>query len=94
MLTFIFLAVNGRAEPPDITGKLQGTIKAVQGSSIKIIEVPNGKEERIVIDPNTVYDNVQKLTDLKAGDKVQIDYGVSRNGKTASTITKIEVDSF
>jgi hypothetical protein len=90
MVALAFLSVNDRAEPLDIKKILQGTVKEAKGNSIKIIEDPDGKEVPVIIDSNTVYDNVQKFTDIKVGDKVQIEYQENHNKSTATMITKIE----
>jgi Domain of unknown function (DUF5666) len=90
MAALAFLSVNDRAESLDIKKIIQGTVKEAKGNSIKIIEDSDGKEVPVAIDSNTVYDNAQKFTDIKAGDKVQIEYQENHNKSTATMITRIE----
>jgi hypothetical protein len=92
MAGLAFLSVNDRAESLDIKKIIQGTVKEAKGNSIKIIEDSDGKEVPVTIDSNTVYDNVQKLADIKAGDMVQIEYQEDHSKSTAIMITKIETD--
>lgn len=93
MVALAFLSVNDRAQPLDIKKITQGTVKAAKGNFIMIVQDSDGKEVRIAIDPNTVYDNVQKLTDIKAGDMVQIEYQEAQHKGVATLITKIETGS-
>jgi Domain of unknown function (DUF5666) len=90
MVALAFISVNDRVEAVDITKIIQGTVQEIKNNSISIIEDTDGKEVKTAIDSNTVYDSVQKLTDLKVGDRVQIDYKTNLNKRTAITITKIE----
>lgn len=92
MAALAFLSVSDRAEALDITKIIQGTIKEINADSIEILNDSNGNEMRTAINSNTVYDGVQKLTDLKAGDKVQIEYQENHNKNMATMITKIETE--
>jgi len=88
-----FLFVSDRAESLDITKIIQGTVKEAKVDSITIKNSADGKEIRIAINSYTVYNNVQRLTDLKQGDKVQVEYQAGHNINIATTITKIEEEA-
>ena len=87
-----FLAASDQARSLDITKSIQGTVKEEKAGFIVILENSDGKMVKIAADPNTVYNNVQQMADLKAGDKVQVDYQSVQDKKTAITITKMEVE--
>jgi len=88
-----FLIMCDQAKSLDITTITEGTVKEAKTGYIKILDDRDGKEIRIAIDSNTVYDNVQKQTDLKAGDMVQVEYQVSHDKNQAISITKIEMEN-
>ncbi len=85
-----FIMVSDRIEALDIKNIIAGVVKEVKVDSIKIQDGLNSNEVRVIIDPNTVYDNIQKTTDLKAGDKVQVEYQTNHNNNIAISITKVE----
>ena len=88
-----FFAVNDRAESLGIERIIQGTVKEARGNSIKILNDLNDNEIKLGINSNTVFEDIQKLTDLKAGDKVQIVYQEDQSKDTATMITKLEMYS-
>ena len=47
-------------------------------------------EVQVSIDSQTHYANFEKLSDLKEGDKVRIEFRLTGPKKTAATITKLE----
>jgi len=89
---FSFLAMSDPADSLDITKVVEGTVKATKANTIDVLDDSKSKDTRIAIDSNTVYDNVQKLSDLKIGDKVQVEYQTVHNKDIAITITKMEVE--
>lgn len=89
-LGWMFLFWGEKSEAVDLTKNIEGTVEAVSSGYINIADADN-KLEQIAVDSTTVYDNVQKLSDLKLGDRVQIDYGVDNGKRLAITVTKLEV---
>jgi hypothetical protein len=90
ILIFTFLSMTHQAQALDITNIKQGIIKDIKSDSLKMACDPNGVVLQMAIDPNTVYDNVQKWSDIKVGDKVQVVSKISQRRNIAITITKIE----
>lgn len=87
-----FFSVSDRVEALDITTITQGTVMEARPNSIAILKDLNSEKVRVAITPNTVYDNAQKWNDIKAGDKVQIEYQEAHKNNLATEIKKMETE--
>jgi hypothetical protein len=83
--------IDVQAQALDITKVVEGTIEEVKPGVISILCAANNSKFLATIDPNTVYDNVQKLSDLKKGDEVQVNYQINHFKNIAITVTKMDV---
>jgi hypothetical protein len=92
IFTLSFFSLNAQSQVLDTTKVAQGIVKEVKLNSIKILCAADNSVFVATIDSNTVYDNVQKLTDLKAGDEIQVNYKINHDKNIAITVTKMEVE--
>ncbi|MDE2028198.1 MAG: hypothetical protein KGK03_03220 [Candidatus Omnitrophica bacterium] len=76
----------------DVTKSVQGTVKNFGASWLEIIGVPVSRDIRFAVDANTVYNNVQKLFELKAGELVQVQYQKVNGENLAVSVTKMELE--
>jgi hypothetical protein len=86
------LILTGPAESLDIRKTVEGTVIGLRAGSVIILSDPANKEIRVSVDPDTVYDHVQKLSDLKAGDKLHVDYQIKNGANMAIAVKKLEVE--
>ncbi len=93
LAALIFILMSDRAQSLDISKSLEGIVEQIKVNTITIQNTLTGYPAPIAVDTNTVYDNVQKLTDLKTGDRVQIKYQTIQHKNIASSVTKLEVEN-
>jgi hypothetical protein len=87
------LGAAGPAEALDITKTVEGTVVGVSAGSVEVRGDANNMEVAIAVGSDTVYDHVQKLTELKAGDKVQVEYQIKNGKNMAVSVKKLEVET-
>ena len=98
MLVFMFAVVSQAATDAN---PIEGRLKAVYSDFITITVFPdtmksadmntsNGGELSFKVDSQTAYDNIARLTELKEGDKIRIEYKEDKGRNTAVTITKLD----
>jgi len=85
------LGTIGSAQSEIETEITSGTVLAVSSSSITISDSDEGSKITLKIKQETVYENIQSISEIEVGDKVYIDYVIMNQENVAVNIYKIGV---
>lgn len=70
------------------TKSVVGTVQVISSNTLGILDY-TGTEVAVIVDPQTRYEGLSSMSELKGGDKIKVNYSENNNQNIATHIYKI-----